>query len=133
MGAEKKGRTVGSDAAKSAGEKVLRQSKSITVEDLERLSLRVKQVDREHGEFMRVWLMPHALQCVASNRRFSVSEYCDRKSWQGVDAPDHNAQPIVARLLAERLPECRPYIELRRSKYDAVFAERAAVRADNGA
>lgn len=128
MGAEKKGRTVGSDAAKSAGEKVLRQSKSITVEDLERLSLRVKQVDREHGEFMRVWLMPHALQCVATNRRFSVSEFCDRKSWQGVDAPDHNAQPIVARLLAERLPECRPLVEMRGCQWDAVFEARRASR-----
>lgn len=99
---------------------------STTREEMERLSLRVKEVDRVHGEFMRVWLMPHALQCVATNRRFSVSEFCDRKSWQGVDAPDHNAQPIVARLLVEKLPQCGPFVEFRHCRWDAVFEARGA-------
>lgn len=104
--------------------KIVRDENSITAEDMERLSLRVERVEREHGEFMRVWLMPHALQCIATNRRFSVGEFCDRKSWQGVDAPDHNAQPIVARLLVEKLPQCMPFVELRRCRWDDVFEGR---------
>ena len=128
MSAEEKGRNVGSDAAKSAGEEALRQDDCITVADLERLSLRVRQVDREYGDFMRVWLIPYALQRVATNRRFSVSEFCDRKSWQGVSAPDHNAQPIVARLLVEKLPQCRELVETRVCQWDAVFEERRSSR-----
>ena len=117
--------------AREEGEEVNRRyvnnEDSTTNSEPER-SLRVKQVDREHGEFMRVWLIPHALQCVATNRRFSVGEFCDRKSWQGIASPDHNAQPIVARLLVEKLPQCRPFVELRRCQWDAVFEARRASR-----
>lgn len=138
---KKKGRTVGSGTTQSAGEK---ESRYVNDNDstIEELSLRVAAVERRYFSDPRIenYFCDHARACAAAGRRFSTYERAEWLRWfrpsdsSGRDIEVDNTDiPIVARLTVERVPECKPYIELRRSKYDAVFAERAAVRADNGA
>lgn len=139
MGAGKKGRTVGSDAAKSAGEKVSCTENDSTIEEL---SLRVSAVERRYFSDPRIeaYFCDHARASAAAGRRFSTYERAEWLRWfKPSDSHGHDIEvdntdiPIVARLTVERVPECAPFIELRRSKYDAVFAERANVRTDYGA
>lgn len=112
--------------AESTNEKVLCvKDNSTTSEGLEELSLRVRAVQREHAELIDVWLVPYAKQCVATGRYFSVGEYCDRLSVGGVVPSDHNDHAIIARIVAERVPSARPYMQLRRSKFDQIFKARS--------
>lgn len=108
-------------------EKVKRQDDSITAEELERLSLQVKRVEREHADLLETWLIPYARDCAISGRRFSVGERCDYLAWHGVKSCSHNDQPILARVLLQRVPEARGLVELRRCKVDAVFEARGSV------
>ena len=134
MSAEKKGRTVGSDAAKSAGEKVSCADNDSTIEEL---SLRVAAVERRYFSDPRIeaYFCDHARACASAGRRFSTYERAEWLRWfkpsnsHGRDIEVDNTDiPIVARLTVERVPECKPYIELRKSKYDAVFEARRAIR-----
>ena len=136
MGAGKKGRTVGSDAAKSAGEKALCAADDcISSEELERLRHEVNSVELEYfgGSGKGDPFIDYAVRCAEAGRRFSIHERGSYFTWH--DASDkrgqsiklnHNDGPILARLVVERVPQCLPFIELRRSQYDKVFAERAA-------
>lgn len=123
MTKKRKGRTEGSGTATSMTQSVKQRRTDDT--PTEERSLQVKRCEREHDEFLNVWLEPYARQCASVGRKFSVSEFCDHKSWQGISAPDHNDQPILARLLVRRVPECRSLVELRRSKWDEVFEKDA--------
>jgi len=134
MGAEKKGRTVWSDAAKSAGEEVLRQEHDTSFEELER---QYTDVERRYFGDSRVetYFTDHARACAAAGRRFSTYERAEWLRWyklsdsRGRDIEVNNTDiPILARLTVERVPECEPFIELRKSKYDAVFEARRAIR-----
>ena len=95
-----------------------------TTEELERLSLRVKSTERENAELINTWLVPYARQCAVTGRYFSVGEYCDRLSVGQVVPSDHNDHAILARIVAERVPSARRYMQLRKSKFDAVFGSR---------
>lgn len=111
--------------AKSADEKVnVAGDNDTTVEELENLSLRVKATERENAELINTWLVPYARQCATVGRYFSVGEYCDRLSVGKVVPNDHNDHAILARIVAERVPSARPYMQLRKSKFDKVFGSR---------
>lgn len=122
-GRERAGRTKGTA---QQNEKVKRQFDSITAEELERLSLQVKRVEREHAELLETWLIPYARDCAISGRRFSVGERCDYLAWHGVKSCSHNDQPILARVLLQRVPEARGLVELRRCRVDFVFDGRGS-------
>lgn len=135
MGAEKKGRTVGSDAAEGADEKVLcAEDNSTSFEDLER---QYAETERRYFGDARIeaYFTDHARACAAAGRRFSTYERAEWLRWykpsdsRGRDIEVNNTDiPILARLTVERVPECEPFIELRKSKYDAVFEARRAIR-----
>lgn len=118
---------VGTTEAEGVSEKVNAQIDDITPEGLQRLSLRVKRVEREYAELLETWLIPYARDCAISGRRFSVGERCDYLAWHGVKSCSHNDQPILARVLLQRMPEARGLVELRRCKVDAVFEARGSV------
>lgn len=133
MGAEEKGRTVGSGTAQSAGEKESAENDST----IEELTLRVAAVERRYFSDPRIeaYFCDHARACAAAGRRFSTYERAEWLRWfrpsnsLGHDIEVDNTDiPIVARLTVERVPECLPFIELRRSKYDAVFEARRSNR-----
>ena len=107
-------------------EKVKRQDDFITAEELGRLSLQVRRVEREHADLLETWLIPYARDCAISGRRFSVGERCDYLAWHGVKSCSHNDQPILARVLLEKVPEARGLVELRKCAVDAVFEARRA-------
>lgn len=77
-------------------------------------------------------LTAYAKACVAAGRRISVREYMHFAAGGGSPQSDHNDEAIVARLLVERLPECRKYVSLRSSRFDRVFARRPRYRAVMG-
>lgn len=140
MGAEKKGRTVGSDAAKSADEKVL-CAKNDSITEVRRL--RVAEVERRFtGIDKHLWdeLVQTAQEHAAAGRWFNIQGIVE--DWRdggrvtgdgGSFRLNHNDCPILSRLLVEAVPECRGFIEMRKSVYDEIFAERTNVRADYGA
>ena len=111
--------------AKSTNEKVLfAGSNDITDEERERLSLKAKAVERENAELINTWLVPYARQCAVTGRYFSVGEYCDRLSVGQVVPSDHNDHAVLARIVAERVPSARPYMQMRKSKFDKIFGSR---------
>ena len=129
MGAEKKGRTVGSDAAMSAGEKVLCAKNDSTARheaDVREVRYMVKTTAREaYGR-----LCDFAKRRAAAQRQFGLQEWAEserrtpRVDGTGNDFKVNNSHlPIYARLLASELPEVRPYVELRASVYDKFFPE----------
>jgi len=77
-------------------------------------------------------LIAYAKACVAAGRRISIREYTHFAAGGGSPQSDHNDEAIVSRLLLERLPECRKYVSLRRSRFDRVFARRPRYRAVMG-
>lgn len=130
MGAEKKGRTVGSDAAKSADTTIIN-------DELERLRHAVTSVELEYfgGSGKGDPFIDYAKRCAEAGRKFSIHERGAFFTWHAASDMrgrsiklNHNDGPILARLVVERVPQCLPFIELRRSRYDIVFAERAAAR-----
>ena len=111
--------------AKGTNEKALCvKGNSTTAEELEELSLQVKAVERENAELIDVWLVPYARQCAAIGRYFSVGAECDRLSVGGVIPCDHNDHAILARIVAERVPSARRYMQMRKSKFDKIFGSR---------
>ncbi len=134
MGAEKKGRTIGSDAAEGADEKVLcAKNDSTSFEDLAR-----QYVEAEHRYFgdsrIEAYFTDHARACAAAGRRFSTYERAEWLRWykpsdsRGRDIEVNNTDiPILARLTLERVPEAVPFMELRKSKFDAVYQARKAI------
>lgn len=134
MGAEKKGRTVGSDAAEGAGENVLcAEDNSTSFEDLERQYAEAER--RYFGDaHIEAYFTDHARACAAAGRRFSTYERAEWLRWykpsdsQGRDIEVNNTDiPIIARLTLERVPEAVPFMELRKSKFDAVYQARMAI------
>lgn len=134
MGAEKKGRTVGSDAAEGADENVLCAENNST--SFEELARQYAEVERRYFGDSRIeaYFTDHARACAAAGRRFSTYERAEWLRWyrpsdsQGRDIEVNNTDiPILARLTLERVPECEPFIELRKSKYDAVYQARKAI------
>lgn len=108
--------------AEGANEKILcAEDNSTTAEELEELSLRVKAVERDNAELIDVWLVPYAKQCAAIGRYFSVGAECDRLSVGGVIPCDHNDHAVLARIVAERVPSARQYMQMRKSKFDQIF------------
>ena len=134
MGAEKKGRTVGSDAAEGADEKVLcAEDNSTSFEDLER---QYAETERHYFGDARIeaYFTDHARACAAAGRRFSTYERAEWLRWykpsdsRGRDIKVNNTDiPILARLTLERVPEAVPFMELRKSKFDAVYQARKAI------
>lgn len=129
MGAEKKGRTVGSDAAKSADEKVLCAENDSTARheaNVREVRYMVKTTAREaYGR-----LCDFARRRAAAHRRFGVQEWAEserrhpRADGSGNDFKVNNSLlPVYARMVASDLPEVRAYIELRASVYDKFFPE----------
>lgn len=112
------------------------QDDCISQEEQERLKHEVSSVEHEYFEAnprKGEAFTDYALECVSAGRRFSFYELGQRISWfhpsdsHGRDwGVNHNHVPILARLTVERCPECLEYIELKRSKYDLIFAERRA-------
>lgn len=92
----------------------------------EGLSLRAKEVEREYRDVIERFLVPYARECVSTGRRFSVHERLDWLRWHGAASVNHDAQPILARIVLDRVPEARGLVETRKSKWDEVFSERAA-------
>lgn len=130
------GRTMGEGTAKSADEKVnVAECNSITCDELERCKHIVASVEHEFFDATDkgVPFVEYAKECTAAGRRFSIhaqgsyfSEY-DVSDRRGESIRlNHNDAPILARLVVERVPQCLPFVELRRSKWDEVFAERPA-------
>lgn len=134
MGAEKKGRTVGSDAAEGADEKVLcAEDNSTSFEDLER---QYAEAERRYFGDARIeaYFTDRARACAAAGRRFSTYERAEWLRWyrpsdsRGRDIEVNNTDiPIIARLTLERVPEAVPFMELRKSKFDAVYQARKAI------
>jgi hypothetical protein len=133
------GRTLGEGTAKSAGEKAIRryvnEDDSITPEELERLSHIVTSVEHDYfgGSGKGDPFEAYAVYCASVGKRFSVHERGSYYTWADVSDKrgkdikvNHNDSPVLARLLVERVPQCLPYIELRRSKWDKVFSMRRA-------
>ena len=134
MGAEKKGRTVGSDAAEGADENVLcAENDSTSFEDLARQYVAAER--RYFGDSrIEAYFTDHARACAAAGRRFSTYERAEWLRWykpsdsRGRDiAVDNTDIPIIARLTLERVPEAVPFMELRKSKFDAVYQARKAI------
>lgn len=134
MGAEKKGRTVGSDAAEGADENVLcAENNSTSFEDLAR---QYAEAERRYFGDARIeaYFTDHARACAAAGRRFSTYERAEWLRWyrpsdsRGRDIEVNNSDvPIIARLTLERVPEAVPFMELRKSKFDAVYQARKAI------
>lgn len=132
---KKKGRTVGSGTTQSAGEKVSCAENDSTTEVRR---LRVAEVERRFaGIDKHLWdeLVQTAQEHAAAGRWFNIQGIVE--GWRdggrvtgdgGSFRLNHNDCPILSRLLVEAVPECKPYIELRKSKYDAVFEARRAIR-----
>lgn len=77
----------------------------------------------------------HARACAAAGRRFSTYERAEWLRWcrptdsRGREIEVNNSDiPIIARLTLERVPEAVPFMELRKSKFDAVYQARRAIR-----
>ncbi len=103
----------------------------------EELARQYAEVERRYFGDSRIeaYFTDHARACAAAGRRFSTYERAQWLRWykpsdsRGRDIEVDNTDiPIVARLTVERVPECEPFIELRKSKYDAVFEARRAIR-----
>lgn len=106
---------------------------STSFEDLERQYVAAER--RYFGDArIEAYFTDHARACAAAGRRFSTYERAEWLRWykpsdsRGHDiAVDNTDIPIIARLTLERVPECEPFIELRKSKYDAVYQARKAI------
>lgn len=102
--------------------------------------LRVAEVERRFaGIDKHLWdeLVQTAQEHAAAGRWFNIQGIVE--GWRdggrvtgdgGSFRLNHNDCPILSRLLVEAVPECRGLIEMRKSVYDDIFAERANVRAD---
>lgn len=129
----------GFTATTSESEKAIRryvnEDDSITPEELERLSHIVTSVEHDYfgGSGKGDPFEAYAVYCASVGKRFSVHERGSYYTWADVSDKrgkdikvNHNDSPVLARLLVERVPQCLPYIELRRSKWDKVFSMRRA-------
>lgn len=127
--------TLGNAEAVGVSEKEARID-VITPEELERRRHVVQSV--EHDLFERhprkgEAFLSYCRDCAAAKRRFSFYERQQFITWfhprdtSGAEwGIDHNVIPVIARLCVERVPQCLPFIKLRPSDFDSVFAERPA-------
>lgn len=109
------------------------QDDSNSFEDLAR---QYAEVERRYFGDARIeaYFTDHARACVAAGRRFSTYERAEWLRWykpsdsQGRDIEVNNTDiPIIARLTLERVPEAVAFMELRKSKFDAVYQARKAI------
>ena len=84
---------------------------------------------------IEAYFTDHARACAAAGRRFSTYERAEWLRWykpsdsKGRDIEVNNSDvPIIARLTLERVPEAERFMELRKSKFDAVYQARRASR-----
>lgn len=110
------------------------QDDSTSSEDLAR---QYAEVERRYFGDSRIeaYFTDHARACAAAGRRFSTYERAEWLRWykpsdsRGRDIEVNNTDiPIIARLTLERVPEAVPFMELRKSKFDAVYQARRACR-----
>lgn len=103
----------------------------------EDLARQYAEVERRYFGDSRIeaYFTDHARACAASGRRFSTYERAEWLRWykpsdsRGRDIEVNNTDiPIIARLTLERVPEAVPFMELRKSKFDAVYQMRKASR-----
>ena len=101
------------------------------------LALRYAEAERRYFGDARIeaYFTDHARACAAAGRRFSTYERAEWLRWykpsdsRGRDIEVNNSDvPIIARLTLERVPEAVPFMELRKSKFDAVYQARRASR-----
>ena len=109
------------------------QDDSTSFEDL---ALQYAEVERSYFGDPRIeaYFTDHARACAAAGRRFSTYERAEWLRWykpsdsRGRDIEVNNSDvPIIARLTLERVPEAVPFMELRKSKFDAVYQARKAI------
>lgn len=102
----------------------------------EELARRYAEVERRYFGDARIeaYFTDHARACAAAGRRFSTYERAEWLRWykpsdsRGRDIEVNNTDiPIIARLTLERVPEAVPFMELRKSKFDAVYQARKAI------
>ena len=102
----------------------------------EELARRYAEVERRYFGDARIeaYFTDHARACAAAGRRFSTYERAEWLRWyrpsdsRGRDIEVNNTDiPVIARLTLERVPEAVPFMELRKSKFDAVYQARKAI------
>ena len=130
-------------ACVAAGSGLVRAESATNDDNTEIRRLRVAEVERRFtGIDKHLWdeLVQTAQEHAAAGRWFNIQGIVE--DWRdggrvtgdgGSFRLNHNDCPILSRLLVEAVPECRGFIEMRKSVYDEIFAERANVRADYGA
>lgn len=103
----------------------------------EELARQYAEVERRYFGDPRIeaYFTDHARACAAAGRRFSTYERAEWLRWykpsdsRGRDIEVNNTDiPIIARLTLERVPEAVPFMELRKSRFDAVYQARRARR-----
>lgn len=106
-------------------------------DDITALILTVNRVEREleSNTALNDYVFNSAREHVERGTRFGMQaiteelRWTDRTDSNGKDmAINNNDAAIIARLIVERIPEAAQLIELRRSKFDAVFEARRAIR-----
>lgn len=102
----------------------------------EELARQYAEVERRYFSDSRIeaYFTDHARACAAAGRRFSTYERAEWLRWykpsdsRGRDIEVNNTDiPVIARLTLERVPEAVPFMELRKSKFDAVYQARKAI------
>ena len=118
----------------------LAEAESATNDDtaqFEELARQYAEVERRYFGDSRIeaYFTDHARACAAAGRRFSTYERAEWLRWykpsdsRGRDIEVNNTDiPIIARLTLERVPEAVPFMELRKSRFDAVYQARRARR-----
>ena len=135
MIAKKEARTRGLEAMGNG----LDNADTATKDDssFEELERQYADVERRYFGDARIeaYFTDHARACAAAGRRFSTYERAEWLRWykpsdsRGRDIEVNNSDvPIIARLTLERVPEAVPFMELRKSKFDAVYQARRASR-----
>lgn len=136
MIAKKEAHARGLEAAGSG----LAEAESATNDDtaqFEELARQYAEVERRYFGDSRIeaYFTDHARACAAAGRRFSTYERAEWLRWykpsdsRGRDIEVNNTDiPIIARLTLERVPEAVPFMELRKSKFDAVYQARKVNR-----
>lgn len=98
-------------------------SRAALQNDVSRVLRKLNRCERATSELYAL-----AREACKTKHRFAIQEWAE---WvRAHDVTDSNGNPftisnsdcaIVARLLLEHIPECRPYVELRSSRYDVCF------------
>lgn len=86
----------------------------------------------EHNPDSWERLVTWARAKAAEGRRFSLGEWVESERWhRPIDSPgrykmNNDFTPLFSRLLVNSYPEIGPYIETRKSRFDALFQKEEA-------